>query len=92
MAAPHLAGAPLAGLVFHPVVDMAEHLKFTPRVNESSKSQVAVGHKSMKHLLIQMKKLSLRVNYRLDKNFDRNQKLSSYADTGRPDPVLKKPN
>jgi hypothetical protein len=28
----------------------------------------------------------------VDKNFDRNQKLSSYADTGRPDPVLKKPN
>ena len=28
-------------------------------------------NKSMKHLLIQMKKLSLRVNYKLDKNFDR---------------------
>ena len=27
-------------------------------------------NKSMKHLLIQMKKLSLRVNYKLDKNFD----------------------
>ena len=27
--------------------------------------------KSMNHLLIQMKKLSLRVNYKLDKNFDR---------------------
>ena len=28
----------------------------------------------------------------VDKNFNRNQKMSSYADTGRPDPVLKKPN
>ena len=28
-------------------------------------------NKSIHHLLIQMKKLSLRVNYRLDKNFDR---------------------
>ena len=36
--------------------------------------------KSMNHLLIQMKKLSLRVNYKLDKNFDRRKSNDNSSD------------